>query len=97
MRISLIFYYRYKKNNSILRDGMLRLGFTELVPPEHAGHIITSFKYPNSKNFDFEVFYNKLKDRGELLFWLVFLCILCEKALWAPAILLHNVLQKIVN
>ena len=47
---------------------MSRLGFTELVAPEHAGHIITSFRYPNSKNFDFEVFYNKLKDRGELLF-----------------------------
>ena len=56
---------RYKMNRAVLRDGMAKLGFRELVPESNAGHIITCFHYPNHPNFSFQAFYTALSDRGQ--------------------------------
>ncbi len=59
---------RYKKNKGILDLGMLALGFRHYLQPEIQGHIITSFLYPKDSNFNFESFYNKLNDRGFIIY-----------------------------
>jgi 2-aminoethylphosphonate-pyruvate transaminase len=43
---------------------MAALGFSQFVADEHDGHIITSFKYPKDKKFNFEEFYNRLSEKG---------------------------------
>lgn len=59
---------RYESNYSRLIDGMARLGFDEYVPRELQGYIITSFRYPESDEFDFDRFYNALNDRGFVIY-----------------------------
>jgi len=59
---------RYQKNRAVLKSGMGKLGFMELVPEEYAGHIITCFHYPNHGNFNFEKFYKSLSDRGQVIY-----------------------------
>jgi len=46
---------------------MRRLGFKEFLSNDHKGYIITSFHYPDDDNFQFDEFYNRLRDMGELL------------------------------
>jgi 2-aminoethylphosphonate-pyruvate transaminase len=60
-------YDRYKTNHRILIDGMTRLHFTPLLPPEKQSPIITSFLYPN-RSFSFYEFYNKLKQQGFVIY-----------------------------
>ena len=55
---------RYRNNHKTLLAGMRAMGFTEYVPPQHQGHIITTFMYPDDPNFDFDVFYDRLSRRG---------------------------------
>jgi 2-aminoethylphosphonate-pyruvate transaminase len=59
---------RYKENKKILDEGMTRLGFKQYLKTEIQGHIISSFVYPRDKNFDFERFYQKLNDRGFIIY-----------------------------
>jgi len=59
---------RYKENRAVLKEGMARMGFKELVPEQHAGHIITCFFYPKHKNFSFETFYQKLSDLDQVIY-----------------------------
>ncbi len=54
---------RYSKNYETLVEGMRRMGFQEYLKPELQGYIITSFRYPDHPNFDFERFYRELNDR----------------------------------
>ncbi len=61
-------YQRYSLNHKILRDGLLAIGFKELLPYEQQSKIISSFYYPNVKQFNFEEFYNRLSDMGSFLF-----------------------------
>src|SRR5690606_37699882 len=44
---------RYRKNYETLVAGMRALGIEEYLPRERQGYIITSFRYPNNKNFSF--------------------------------------------
>jgi 2-aminoethylphosphonate-pyruvate transaminase len=60
-------YARYKTNQRILVDGMTRLHFTPLLPPEKQSPIITSFLYPD-QSFSFEEFYKKLKQQGFVIY-----------------------------
>ena len=53
---------RYKANRETLRAGMRDLGFREYLAPEHQSHIITSYRYPDARPFDFEQFYAKLSE-----------------------------------
>lgn len=59
---------RYKNNQKMLLEGMGMLGFKTLLDPSLQGHIITSFLYPEHKNWNWEKFYNKLYDRGFVLY-----------------------------
>lgn len=58
---------RYRKNNEVLRAGMIKLGFEEYLG-SNAGYIITSYLYPKSEKFDFNRFYAKLNDRGMVIY-----------------------------
>lgn len=60
-------YYRYKQNHRILIDGMAMLGFKTLLPEELQSPIITSFLFPD-KDFNFVNFYQKVKQRGFVLY-----------------------------
>jgi len=59
---------RYKMNKKILDDGMASLRFKEYLQPGIQGHIITSFLYPDDVDFNFENFYNKLNERGFVIY-----------------------------
>jgi 2-aminoethylphosphonate-pyruvate transaminase len=59
---------RYKTNHRILTEGMLRLGFTMVIPSELQSHIITSFYPPAVEEYDFKKFYQNLKDRGFVIY-----------------------------
>lgn len=59
---------RYRQNKQILDGGMAELGFKQYLKPEIQGHIITSFLYPDSPAFKFDVFYKKLNERGFVIY-----------------------------
>ena len=59
---------RYQANYQCLLNGMSRMGFECYLPVDQRGHIITSFLYPEDDNFCFETFYNKLNDRGYVIY-----------------------------
>ncbi len=59
---------RYKENKTVLDKGMTELGFKQYLRPEIQGHIITSFLYPDDPEFDFERFYEKLNNRGFIIY-----------------------------
>lgn len=59
---------RYARNHSIIAEGMRAMGFSMYLPAEVQGHIITSFVYPKDPAFDFETFYEKLNERGYVIY-----------------------------
>ena len=62
---------RYKSNRKILREGMARLGFREfLVPPALTDecYVITSYRFPKDANFDFSQLYQRLSDKGFVIY-----------------------------
>ena len=59
---------RYKMNKKILDKGMEELGFKEYISKKIQGHIITSFLYPEDSHFNFENFYEKLNQRGFVIY-----------------------------
>ena len=59
---------RYQQNKAVLNQGMTRLGFKTYLKPGLQGHIITSFLYPDSAQFIFDTFYQKLSDRGFVIY-----------------------------
>ncbi|KZN30497.1 hypothetical protein N480_05950 [Pseudoalteromonas luteoviolacea S2607] len=61
-------YQRYAKNQALLVKGMQALGFKALLPIELQSPIITSFYSPNSPEYDFKRFYQKLKSLGFVIY-----------------------------
>jgi 2-aminoethylphosphonate-pyruvate transaminase len=59
---------RYSKNNSILIEGMEKLGFKTFLPKSIRSYIITSFLYPDHPDFSFELFYSKLNEKGFVIY-----------------------------
>lgn len=59
---------RYAANHAALLRGMRRMNFREYVPAELQSHIITSFLFPEDPNFDFEEFYQRLSDKGMVIY-----------------------------
>ena len=59
---------RYRANYATLVHGMRALGFTEYLPTEKQGYIITSFRYPTHPKWDFEAFYKALNERGYVIY-----------------------------
>ncbi len=60
--------HRYFNNYQTLINGMRRLGFEEYLSEELQGYIITTFLRPLDPAFDFEIFYNKLNERGFVIY-----------------------------
>lgn len=59
---------RYQKNYKTLMAGMRQMGFKEYLAPQNQGYIITSFRYPQDKNFCFEKFYELLNERDFVIY-----------------------------
>jgi 2-aminoethylphosphonate-pyruvate transaminase len=59
---------RYANNCRILVDGMRALGFRTLLPDELQAPIIVTFHMPADPNFVFQTFYDRLKDRGYVIY-----------------------------
>ncbi|STD25109.1 2-aminoethylphosphonate--pyruvate transaminase [Enterococcus mundtii] len=60
-------YDRYQLNNERLRERMAEIGFEAYVS-ENQGPFITSFKYPESIQFEFQAFYDYLKAHGYAIY-----------------------------
>ena len=59
---------RYRQNWQTLVDGMRALGFETLLPDELQAPIIVTFRMPADPRFQFQTFYDKLKDRGYVIY-----------------------------
>lgn len=59
---------RYAANHQALVHGMRGMNFREYVPAEYQSHIITSFLFPEDPNFDFKKFYQRLSDKGMVIY-----------------------------
>nr|KAG5712900.1 hypothetical protein BaRGS_007497 [Batillaria attramentaria] len=59
---------RYKGNWEVLQAGMKKLGFKELLDRSVQGYIITSYYYPQDPNFNFTDFYNRLNEKGQVIY-----------------------------
>jgi 2-aminoethylphosphonate-pyruvate transaminase len=59
---------RYAENCRVLIDGMRALGFSTLLPDHLQAPIIVTFRMPADPAFVFGDFYDKLKDRGYVIY-----------------------------
>ena len=59
---------RYAENCKILIEGMSALGFEPLLPKALQAPIIVTFRMPADKAFVFQAFYDKLKERGYVIY-----------------------------
>ncbi|MGQ0676098.1 MAG: 2-aminoethylphosphonate--pyruvate transaminase [Rhodospirillales bacterium] len=59
---------RYRDNCKALVDGMRALGFETLLPDRLQAPIIVTFHMPRDPKFAFQAFYDRLKDRGYVIY-----------------------------
>lgn len=59
---------RYAANNLLLIKKLKEMGFVPYVPEEHQGPIITTFFYPENKNYSFSEMYEYIKGRGYAIY-----------------------------
>lgn len=59
---------RYAENGRVLAEGMKALGFRLLLPQGLQAPIIYTFHMPTDPNFIFQSFYDRLKDRGYVIY-----------------------------
>lgn len=59
---------RYADNCRVLIEGMAALGFRTLLPAALQAPIIVTFHMPSDPKFDFQAFYDRLKDRGYVIY-----------------------------
>jgi 2-aminoethylphosphonate-pyruvate transaminase len=59
---------RYSENARIMVEGMRALGFRTLLPDRLQAPIIVTFHMPTDAKFVFQSFYDKLKDRGYVIY-----------------------------
>ncbi|MBL8674241.1 MAG: 2-aminoethylphosphonate--pyruvate transaminase [Rhodospirillales bacterium] len=59
---------RYARNCRVLVDGMRALGFRTLLPDALQAPIIVTFHMPGDPKFVFQDFYDRLKDRGYVIY-----------------------------
>jgi 2-aminoethylphosphonate-pyruvate transaminase len=59
---------RYCENHRTLVQGMRALGFKTLLPPENQSPIITAFHSPRHKDWAFDRFYRRLKQKGFVIY-----------------------------
>jgi len=59
---------RYRENCRILVDGMRGMGFETLLPDDLQAPIIVTFHMPDDPRFEFQRFYDGLKERGYVIY-----------------------------
>ena len=59
---------RYRENCRVLVEGMVELGFKPLLPTDLQAPIIVTFHMPRDPRFDFQRFYDSLKDQGYVIY-----------------------------
>jgi 2-aminoethylphosphonate-pyruvate transaminase len=59
---------RYRRNHQVLVEGMAQLGFRLFLEPKVQSYIITGFHYPTDQKFSFDEFYNRLSDKGFIIY-----------------------------
>ena len=59
---------RYQENNHLLIARMKELGFRPYIDTRYQGPIITTFYYPEHKNFSFDEMYRYIKERGYAIY-----------------------------
>ncbi|MBT3237343.1 MAG: 2-aminoethylphosphonate--pyruvate transaminase [Rhodospirillaceae bacterium] len=59
---------RYSNNCRVLVDGMREIGFKTLLDDDLQAPIIITFHMPDDENFDFQSFYDGLKDKGFVIY-----------------------------
>ena len=59
---------RYAENCRTLVSGMRRLGFQPLLPESLQAPIIVTFLMPKDPSFDFQAFYDRLRDKGYIIY-----------------------------
>jgi len=59
---------RYAENGRILLEGMQRMGFKSLLRADVQAPIIYTFHMPKDPRFVFQAFYDKLKERGYVIY-----------------------------
>ncbi len=59
---------RYRKNCDYLVSGMRELGFKTLLPDELQAPVIITFHMPANAEFDFDAFYDGLKEQGYVIY-----------------------------
>ncbi len=59
---------RYAENCRVLIEGMRELGFRTLLPDRLQAPIIVTFHMPKDAKFVFEAFYDRLKERGYVIY-----------------------------
>jgi len=59
---------RYQTNHARILSGIQALGLEAYVPEEHQCWIITSIRYPESEGFSFDVLYERLNERGFVIY-----------------------------
>ena len=59
---------RYQKNYEVTLAAMQEMGFKTYLKLEDQGYIITSFYYPDHPNFNFQQFYERLSDKGHVIY-----------------------------
>ena len=59
---------RYRENCDLLIAGMREMGFETLLPDDLQAPIIVTFRMPKNPEFDFDAFYDELKNRGYVIY-----------------------------
>jgi len=59
---------RYRRNCEVLIDGMTRLGFRLFLDPKHQAPVIVTFVAPSDPNYDFQKFYDRVREKGFVLY-----------------------------
>jgi 2-aminoethylphosphonate-pyruvate transaminase len=59
---------RYRRNCEVLVEGMTKLGFKLFLEPRHQAPVIVTFHAPSDPNYDFQKFYDRVREKGFVLY-----------------------------
>jgi len=59
---------RYRRNCEVLIEGMTRLGFKLFLDQKHQAPVIVTFHAPSDPNYDFQKFYDRVREKGFVLY-----------------------------
>ena len=59
---------RYRRNCEVLIEGMTRLGFKLFLDARHQAPVIVTFHAPTDPNYNFQAFYDRVREKGFVLY-----------------------------